>query len=157
MSEHLRILLADGSPEQLHEYSQLVQQLGHEVAGTARTGRLLIERCLELEPDLIISNAFLPELGGIAALNAICRQHPTPAVLVSEYYDEQLIDQAGNDCVMAYLTRPLAEPALHAAILGTIQRFRQVQSLRSELDQCRRTSTDGSYDVFDSNSEVVLP
>ena len=144
MSERLRILVTDNTPESLHHYSHLVQRLGHETVGFAKTGTLLIERARQLEPDFIIAGAALPDRDGIEAIDAVCRERPVPAVMISEDYDEQLVIRSQNCCIMSYLAKPVTAAALGVAIVAAVKRFRQLHALRSEIARLRGWHSEAS-------------
>ena len=71
MSSSLRVLIADD--EALHNLalSSQLQQLGHEVVGTASNGREAIALAKETQPDLVFLDIRMPEMTGPEAAQAI--------------------------------------------------------------------------------------
>jgi hypothetical protein len=81
----------------------------------------------------------LPGKDGVAAADDICRDRPTAVVLTSDSYEPLWVARAlGNDCILACLTKPLAEAALGAALAVAHRRFECLQSLRAEAEGTRQ-------------------
>lgn len=56
---------------------------GIEVVGEAADGKLAIERCLVLRPDVITLDMILPEMSGLAVTEFVMAHRPTPILVVS--------------------------------------------------------------------------
>src|SRR5438132_1074779 len=80
---HFRIVLADADKDTRDSLEELLRRLGHDVVASVATGRDLVERCLAVHPDLIVTDVPLPELDGVEAADQVNRTAPTPVVLVS--------------------------------------------------------------------------
>ena len=73
-----------------------------EIVGEARDGREAIEKCEQTQPDVILMDLIMPDLGGVAATRMILERWPEIRVLV-------LTSFAGDDKVF---------PAIKAGALG---------------------------------------
>lgn len=142
MNPNLRIAVADDEPDMRDYFERMLPRLGHQVASVAENGRQLVEHCLALNPDLIITDINMPELDGIAAAEAICRKRPVPVILVSAFHDRELIARAEADHVQAYLVKPIKRADLEPAIALAVARFAQFQALRKEADDLRQALED---------------
>jgi two-component system, response regulator PdtaR len=123
MNQRLRVVAADDDPDCLQALAEALRALGHQVDAEARTGRQLVERCRAVCPDLIVADIDMPRLDGIAAVAEVCRQRPTPVVVVSGYYDLELQEHARHACVMAYLVKPVGLGDLGPAVSLAWWRF----------------------------------
>ena len=94
MTQALRILVADDEPDMQQYFRKILPRLGHQVIGVADNGRMLVEQCRLLQPDLVITDIKMPELDGIEAAVQIYRERPVPVILVSAYHDPKLIERA---------------------------------------------------------------
>jgi response regulator NasT len=112
------------------------------VVSVAENGRQLIEHCLALHPDLVITDINMPELDGIAAAEVIFKQLPIPVILVSGYHDRELIERAEADHIQSYLIKPIKKADLEPAIALAVARFAQFQALRKEADDLRQALED---------------
>lgn len=132
MTERLRIVVAEDEPDLLADLRETLVEFGHHVVGTARTGTELVDRCRELEPDLIVTDVRMPDLDGLEALATLRDGRPVPAVVVSAHHDEEFVDRALEECVLAYLVKPLNEESLKTSIDVAMRRFREFTALREQ-------------------------
>lgn len=138
----LRVVIADDRPELLQSLQDFVSRLGHEVVATASTGRELLERCCATRPDLIITDVRMPEMDGLGAAEAFDQDVPTPAILLSEDYDDETLRRAAGDHVMACLVKPVTIDDLRAAIAIAAGRFAAFQEARREARELRQALED---------------
>ena len=142
MSQRLRIAVADDEADMRDFFERMLPLCGHEVVSIAETGKELVEHCQTLHPDLVITDIKMPDMDGIDASTQICRDHPTPVILVSAYHDPQLVHRAEADHVMAYLVKPIGQADLAPAIAVAISRFQELQALRKETGDLKQALAD---------------
>jgi response regulator NasT len=142
MNVGLRIAVADDEQDMRDYFERMLPRLGHQVVSVAETGKQLVEHCLALQPDLVITDINMPEMDGIAAADAIFRKCPVPVILVSGYHDRELIERAEADHIQAYLVKPIKLADLEPSIALAVTRFTQFQSLRKEADDLRQALED---------------
>jgi AmiR/NasT family two-component response regulator len=142
MTRSLRIIVADDEQFMLNYYQEILPALGHEVVCAAQTGHELIEKCKATNPDLIITDIKMPDMDGIDAVKGLSANAPVPAILVSAYYDDDLIRRAEADHIMAFLTKPIKQQDLATTIALTLRRFEQFQALRKESADLKQALED---------------
>ena len=142
MTQPLRIVVADDEPDMRDYFRKILPRLGHQVVAAAGTGSELVEQCRTLRPDLIITDINMPDMDGIDAANAICRDQMVPVILVSAYQDSELIARADADHILAYLIKPIKRAHLEPAIAIAMRRFEQFQALRQEASDLRHALAD---------------
>jgi response regulator NasT len=142
MNTSLRIAVADDEADMREYFEKILPRLGHQVISVAETGRELVEHCRALKPDLVITDIRMPQMDGIEAAQIIYRENPIPFILVSAYHDQDLIDRAEADHVMAYLIKPIEQKDLIPAIAIAHRRFEQFQELRREAADLRQALED---------------
>ena len=142
MTPPLRIAVADDEPDVRDYFQRILPRLGHEVVAVAQTGRELVEQCQAARPDLVITDIKMPDMDGIDAATAICRDEPVPVILVSAYHHPQLFKRAKGEHILAYLVKPTKQADLEAAIAIVMQRFEQFRELRREAADLRQTLED---------------
>jgi DNA-binding NarL/FixJ family response regulator len=94
-----RILVADDHPVFRFGLSSLLQS--HKswvVCGEAADGREAVEKCGQLQPDLLILDICLPILNGLDAARQILKHNPAQAILVLTAVDSE---QVIRDCLEA--------------------------------------------------------
>ena len=99
----------------------------------------MVEQCALVHPDLVISDIKMEDMDGIDAAREICNARPVPFILVSGYYDPELIERAQADYVLGYLIKPIRKADLETAIAIAMRRFEEFEILRMEADHYRQT------------------
>ena len=132
MTHSLRIAVADDEVDMRDYYQRILPRLGHQLVAVARTGRELVELCRASHPDLVVTDIKMPDMDGIDAAAAICRDEPVPVILVSAYHRPQLFERANAAHILAYLVKPTRQADLEVAIAIAMQRFGQFQALHKE-------------------------
>ena len=116
MTRALRIAVADDEPDVRDYFQRILPHLGHEVVAVATNGRELVELCREKKPDLIIADVRMPDMDGDEAIREICRDVPTPFILVSAYSKPTRLSDGYGSVSRAYLTKPMKRSDLEVAI-----------------------------------------
>jgi len=81
MTQH--ILIVDDHPlMRLALRAQIESETGWAVAGEAANGREAIELALALQPDIVLMDLLMPEMDGLAAIQAIVSACPQARILV---------------------------------------------------------------------------
>ncbi len=143
MGTSLRIAVADDEPDMQEYFEKVLPRLGHQVVAVAENGKQLVEQCRKLRPDIVITDIKMPELDGIQAATEIFNCGlALPVILVSAFHDQQLIERAEANHVMAYLVKPIKQADLEPAIALAMRRFRQFQALQREADDLRQALED---------------
>lgn len=139
MTESLRIVVADDEPLLVEEIVAYLHDRGHQVVGTASTGQELIEKCEQSLPDLVITDIKMPDMDGLEASKQVCSKRAVPVVLVSAYHDEDYISRAKEQCIMAYLIKPIDEGNLTTSLALAMRRFKEFEALHNENADLRQT------------------
>jgi two-component system, response regulator PdtaR len=145
MSETLRVVIADDEPRMREFFSKSIDRLGHQVVGMAATGRELVECCQEMQPDLIITDIKMEGMDGIDAAAALYAERPVPVILVSAFHDEDFIERARENHIMAYLLKPIKDSDLIPAIGLATARFREYQMLREQAESSKQALEDRKH------------
>ena len=142
MSTSLRIAVADDEPDMRDYFQKCLRRLGHQVVAVAQDGRELVEQCRAARPDLVITDIKMPDMDGLDAAAAIYQTLTVPIIIVSAYYDPELIERAGRNHIAAYLVKPIKQGDLETAIALAVQRFEEFQALHQEAADLRQALED---------------
>ena len=138
----LRVLIAHGSQNTRELHHAQLPELGHEIVGEAVTGAEVVALCTKLKPDLVVASAAFADMTGIEAAELMYEIDPVAIILISDHYDQTLIDQHHPKHVLAYLATPLKPGELHAAIAVAMSSFQDMQDLRAEAKELRQALKD---------------
>ncbi len=125
----LRIVIAEDEPEILADLEETLIEMGHEVVAAVKNGQALVDVCRQTSPDLVITDIHMPDMDGLDAAAQIRSVRPTPIVIVSAFHDQEFVDRAMKEHVLAYLVKPLQHETLKASIDLAMRRFREFQAL----------------------------
>jgi response regulator NasT len=142
MNPSLRIAIAEDEPELLADLEETLLEFGHQVVAKARTGKELVNHCRGLAPDLVITDIKMPDMDGLEAASQICKVRSTPIVIVSAYHDQEFIDRALKEYVLAYLVKPLSDQSLKTSIALAMQRFKEFEALQNQVADVRQALED---------------
>ena len=142
MTRSLRVAVADDEPDMQEYLRDTLTRLGYEVVCVVGDGKALARECRALRPDLVITDVKMPGLDGLEAAAEICRDGPVPIVVVSAYHDEEVVERAAANHVLAYLVKPIRESNLVPAITIALRRFAEFQALHAEAADLRQALED---------------
>jgi response regulator NasT len=142
MNRALRIAVAEDEPLMRKYLGETLELMGHQVVCLAATGRELLERALSLHPDLIITDIRLPDIDGLDAAGGVYASEQVPIIVISAFHDQDLIQRAERNHVLAYLVKPIKQQDLEPAIAIAMSRFQEFRALRDEAANLRQALED---------------
>jgi len=120
----------------------ILEELGYEIAGEAEDGHEALSMIKEVKPDVVIMDIKMPKMSGIEASILIQKHFPTPIVILSAYETEDLVKEASEAGVGAYVVKPPQPAELFRAIEIACGRFDDLQELsdvRRKYEQAMKT------------------
>jgi DNA-binding NarL/FixJ family response regulator len=95
---------------------------GIEVVGQAANGHEAIARARELQPDVVLMDVIMPELGGIPATREIAREMPGVHIIILTTYDaDELVFDGVRAGARSYLLKDVDGDRLAEAIRGVMR------------------------------------
>lgn len=116
-----KILVTDDAAFMRMQLKDNLTKLGHEVIGEAENGKDAIEKCQELNPDLITMDITMPEMSGVEAVKVIRKTNPDMKIIMCSAMGQQsmVLDaiQAGaTDFIVKPFNEDRIEEALNKAL-----------------------------------------
>ncbi len=147
------VLIVDDETGILESLGILLRNAGF-ATHTARGGRAGLEQLSALQPDIVLSDVRMPDVGGVEILAAAKQQDPdTPVILMTAQATLQSAMQAVNEGAFYYIQKPFRNDEL-LAILKRAAEHRELRvenrSLKQEIK--RREGPTGSRPVGNSRS-----
>ncbi len=125
MSDHAKgahILVVDDDPDHLALTQRWLQLAGMQVTAAAG-GRQALAVMERRRPDLVVSDLMMEELDGMRLLSAIHQLDAVlPVILISGQAEVRDAIQAAHLGVSDFITKPIREPDLVAAVERALQR-----------------------------------
>jgi response regulator NasT len=125
MKRNLHIAIADDEPVVSMLLKRQLADLGHIVTLEARTGRDLLQLLTTGSVDLVITDINMENLDGLDAAELISARYGLPVILMSGRDIGDVLHRLGVSPAFAYLSKPFDNRQLQAAIMMTMQRFKQ--------------------------------
>ncbi|RMF19674.1 MAG: DNA-binding response regulator [Gammaproteobacteria bacterium] len=121
----MRVLVVDDEPLARARMADLLDRLGHEVAGEAADGTQALEAVRKLHPDTVLLDIRMPGMDGLTVARELAAQPRPPAVIFCTAYDDLAL-QAFRVSAVDYLVKPVRQSDLEAA-LNKARRLTQAQ------------------------------
>ena len=88
-----------------------------ELVGEARDGQEAVQMCEQLQPDVILMDLIMPEMGGAAATRIIHKQWPRVQVIaLTSFQEKELVQEALQAGAISYLLKNVSGDDLAQAI-----------------------------------------
>jgi NarL family two-component system response regulator LiaR len=92
-----------------------------EVVGEGRDGRDAIDICARLQPDVVLMDLMMPELGGVAATRTIQqRWQDIKVIALTSFQEKELVQDALQAGAIGYLLKNISGNELAAAIRAAV-------------------------------------
>jgi len=174
MTEEIRILIVDDHAIVREGQRALIEtEPGMTLVGEAINGLEAIELARTLSPDVIFMDLFMPEMGGVEAIEAIKAENPEARILVLTSFAEDekvftavkagasgylLKDATPDEILTAVRQVNRGEPAMNPIIANKLMRELQRES---ELPLTKEPLTERELDILKlvarglSNQEIA--
>lgn len=139
----MRVLVAEDDPVIALGLAQRLRTLGHEPIGPAGDGEQAVALARESLPDLYLFDIEMPIVDGLAAAAQLAQEGlRRPVVVITGIEDPGLVERSIATGVSAYLTKPIDDRELGAAI--EIARLRQAEfeALEAEVEKAQQALED---------------
>jgi two-component system nitrate/nitrite response regulator NarL len=118
MTQTLRIAIVDDHPMVAEGIQSILESYDDvEIVGTLTGGRAVIEQLETLDPDVILMDLNMPDLGGLSTTEIVLEQRPgTRIVILSMHDSPEYISSALNHGAMGYLLKDVPTDEIKLAI-----------------------------------------
>lgn len=131
-----RVVIAEDEAIIRLDLKEILLDEGYDVVGETGRGDEAVELVRQHEPDLVILDVKMPGADGLAAARAIRDLELRVAVLILTAFSQRnLIDEARDAGVVAYLVKPFQRIELIPAIDQAVARCEQEWAIDAEARQ----------------------
>ncbi|ADH85375.1 response regulator [Desulfurivibrio alkaliphilus] len=129
---NLEIMVVDDSALTIKKLGAMLEQLGHQVSKTCKSGMEAVETFKYLKdkglprPDLVTMDITMPEMDGIAATSRILAMDPDALIImVTSHGQEQMVIEAIEAGAKGYVLKPFKIEKLKESINQVITRYKK--------------------------------
>lgn len=124
------VVIVDDEPITRMDLSDMLQELGFEIAGETADGFDAVELCRTVRPDVVLMDVKMPIFDGLTASETILSESLAGCVvLLTAFNDRAVIERASKAGVTGYLVKPIDQKSLLPTIeVAYAQSQRLVQS-----------------------------
>jgi response regulator NasT len=102
-----RVVIADDEPIIRMGLREMLQEQGYLVVGEATDGQMAVDVAREVRPDVVVMDIRMPGVDGIGAARILTEERIAPIILITAYYDRELVERARDAGVLYYVRKPL--------------------------------------------------
>lgn len=134
------IVVVDDDPIIRMDIREMLEEGGYWVAGEAKNGEEAVELVARLKPDLAIMDIKMPVMNGIKASQIIRKlQQDTSVLLLTAYSQKELVKDAREAGVAAFLVKPVSEEDLLPAVEIALSQKEKMDSLKQDIKQLKQS------------------
>jgi two-component system chemotaxis response regulator CheY len=120
----LNIMAVDDSAITIKKMGKLLEDMGHKMVRSCKTGLEAVECYSEVQPDLVTMDITMPDMDGIAATTLIINKHPDALILmVTSHGQQAMVLDAIKAGAKGYLLKPLKLETLQVALDKVIAKY----------------------------------
>jgi response regulator NasT len=132
----------DDDPITRLDIREMLEEYGYIVSGEAKNGEDAIELANRLKPDLIIMDVKMPLMNGVKATSIIRKMHDAAVLMLTAYSQLELVSEAKEAGVTAYLVKPITEEDLIPAVEIALGQKQKLDALKQELKRLEQSVED---------------
>jgi response regulator NasT len=135
-----RVVIAEDEAIVRLDLKEILLSAGYDVVGETGRGDEAVKLVEEHQPDLAILDVKMPGMDGIRAAREITARHQVAVLLLTAFSQRDLIEEARDAGVSAYLIKPFQPRELLPAIAEVLARANEEWAIDAEH------SADGAED-----------
>jgi AmiR/NasT family two-component response regulator len=129
----VRVVIAEDEAIIRLDLKEILQEEGYEVVGETGRGDEAIELVRAQRPDLVILDIKMPGADGLVAAREITSERLAAVVILTAFSQRDLVDQARDAGVLAYVVKPFQKSDLLPQIEIALGRFREIINLAQDV------------------------
>jgi len=127
-----RVVIAEDEAIVRLDLKEILVSAGYDVVGETGRGDEAVTLVEQHQPDLAILDIKMPGMDGIRAAREITSRHQVAVLLLTAFSQHDLIEEARDSGVSAYLIKPFQPRELLPAIADVLAKARQEWALEAE-------------------------
>jgi two-component system, response regulator PdtaR len=127
-----RVVIAEDEAIVRLDLKEILVSAGYDVVGETGRGDEAVQLVEQHRPDLAILDVKMPGMDGLRAAREITSRHEAVVLLLTAFSQRDLIEEARDSGVAAYLVKPFQPRELLPAIADVLAKARQDRAIEAE-------------------------
>jgi response regulator NasT len=127
-----RVIIAEDEAIVRLDLKEILITAGYDVVGETGRGDEAVTLVEEHQPDLAILDIKMPGMDGLRAAREITSRHQVAVLLLTAFSQRDLIEEARDSGVSAYLVKPFQPRELLPAVAEVLSKARQDWAIDAE-------------------------
>ena len=159
---NLRFLVVDDCPQMRKIVRTILRGFGARDVFEAADGRSGFKAVATCEPDVVITDYWMPGGDGIELINRIrnpfiCKRPYLPVIMLTAYADKPHIYAARDAGVTEFLCKPVSAKALFMRIYNAVDSPRIFVKTKNYFGPCRRRFKMPDYEGAERRDNIAGP
>lgn len=137
MGNQLKVSIVDDDSSRAIILEKALEDAGYLVIAVLCSSDNLLMHIEREQPDVIIVDLESPNRDSLESMRIVTQHNPKPIVMFTNNADDDMISEAINAGVSAYVVDGFNENRIKPIMNVAIARFREFQALRSELEKTK--------------------
>jgi response regulator NasT len=138
----IRVVIAEDEAIIRLDLKEILEAEGYDVAGATGRGDEAVALVRQHRPDIAILDIQMPGMDGLAAAREISGDGDVAVLILTAFSQRDLVEQARDAGVIAYLVKPFERADLIPAIEVALARFAELKALEAENANLTAVNTD---------------
>jgi len=139
-----RVVIAEDEAIIRLDLKEILLSAGYDVVGETGRGDDAVALVEEHRPDLAILDIKMPGMDGVRAAREITSRQQVAVLVLTAFSQRDLIEDARDAGVAAYLVKPFRREELLPAIEGVLTKCREDWAIDAEIERLEPGSADGA-------------
>jgi two-component system, response regulator PdtaR len=127
-----RVVIAEDEAIIRLDLKEILESEGYEIVGETGRGDDAVDLVHRHQPDLAILDIKMPGIDGIEAARRVSSETKVPVLILTAFSQRNLIEEARDAGVSAYLVKPFQRGELIPAIEVALARFEEYRAIEEE-------------------------
>ena len=139
-----RVVIAEDEAIIRLDLKEILVSAGFDVVGETGRGDDAVDLVAEHQPDLAILDLKMPGMDGVRAAREITSRQKVAVLVLTAFSQRDLIEDARDAGVAAYLVKPFRREELLPAIEGVLAKCRQEWAIDEEIERLAPAGPQGA-------------
>jgi two-component system, response regulator PdtaR len=151
-----RVVIAEDEAIIRLDLKEILVSAGYDVVGETGRGDEAVTLVDEHLPDLAILDIKMPGMDGVRVAREITRKHKVAVLILTAFSQRDLIEDARDAGVSAYLVKPFRRTELLPAIEGVLAKCRQEWAIDDESPEAAAEDKIETRRVVDMAKGILM-